>query len=55
MYNEDLENFRETYRNEIDYIFDNYIKLLIEDNNIPIINMKTLYYDLIKYFYITSK
>ena len=50
----DLESFREKYRNEIDDIFNNYIKIFIEDNNLPIIDYNILYYDFIKFFYLTS-
>ena len=51
---ETLEDFRYKYREELDYIFNNYIRLFIIDTELPIINMKTLYYDMIKYFYLTS-
>ena len=49
-----LEEFREKYREEIDYIFNNYIMNLIEDNNLPLIDEDVLYYDIIKFFYLTS-
>lgn len=46
--------FREIYREEIDIIFNNYIKKFIEDNDLPIVDVQVLYYDFIKFFYITS-
>ena len=49
-----LEEFRNEYREEIDYIFKNCIKLFIEDNNLPIVDMNELYYDIIKYLYLAS-
>ena len=49
-----LENFRNEYREEIDYIFNNCIKLFIEDNNLPIVDINELYYDIIKYLYLAS-
>ena len=51
---ETLEEFRYKYREELDYIFNNYIRIFIIDSELPIINMKTLYHDMIKYFYLTS-
>lgn len=54
MYNKKLEDFRKKYKEDIKYIFNNYIKLLIEDNNLHIIDMNEFYNDIIKYFYLTS-
>tara|TARA_B100001094_G_C18049897_1_gene729475 strand:- start:298 stop:492 length:195 start_codon:yes stop_codon:yes gene_type:complete len=51
---ESLEYFRYKYREELDYIFNNYIREFLIDSELPIINIKTLYYDMIKYFYLTS-
>ena len=49
-----IEEFRYDYREELDFIFNNYVRPLIIDNNIPIINIRNLYYDMIKFFYLTS-
>ena len=50
----DINEFKEMYENELNYIFNNYIKEFLEDTNLSIIDMKVLYYDLIKYFYLNS-
>lgn len=49
-----LEDFREKYRLEIDYIYNNYIEKMLENNELPVVDKKILYYDIIKFFYLTS-
>ena len=48
------DEFKKYYNTDLEYIFNNYIKLFITDNNLPIRDMKEFYYDIIKYFYLNS-